>query len=88
MSSLRSIVAALIAGTNLAVSMPAMSQAGDNATLGVPDSCVAYGNRCIVNNTQNSNIRNGKRTSGDSADSTQQPNVVTGNRIVRPTVRR
>lgn len=64
MSSLRSIVAALIAGTTLAVSMPAMAQSSDNAYFDDPQPTVTYGNRRNVNNSkpENSTIRNGKVT--------------------------
>jgi len=71
MNSLKSIVAALVAGATLAVSMPAMAQRGDTGT--VQDNqqgsvITGDGNRSSNTNSQNSTTeRNGRGTSGDSA---------------------
>ncbi|MEI6328275.1 MAG: hypothetical protein WCP16_03520 [Pseudanabaena sp. ELA645] len=86
MNSLKSIVAALVAGTTLAISVPAMAQSGDSATIQTnTQTNVVTGNR---NNVRNSNsqtsttIRNRRNTSGDTGtvQGNDQYNDVAGNR--------
>jgi len=86
MNSLKSIVVAVFAGATFAVSLPAMAQSGDNATIQTnTQTNVVTGNR---NNVRNSNsqsnidVRNGRRTGGDSGtvQTSEQYNDVYGNR--------
>jgi hypothetical protein len=70
MNSLKTIVAALVAGTTLSVSIPVMAQSGDSAVIQTnTQTSVVTGNRNNVRNSNsqsNTTIRNGRGTSGST----------------------
>jgi hypothetical protein len=86
MNSLKSIIAALVAGTTLAVSMPVMANpSGDTGVVqGNTQTNYVDGNGNIVNNRnsqKNTDVRNGRGSRGDSAtiQTNDQLNDVRGN---------